>query len=334
MKKRFLLWAATIAAVLLCSGCGKKEVNPVSKQEFLLDTFVSVTLYDTEDQTILDGAMELCRDYENLLSKTIETSEVYAMNHRGDQTSMEVSPETAQLLEKALYYSELSGGAFDVTIEPLSSLWDFTGDSNEIPSEAVLEEQAAKVDYHNMKVEGNTVTFLSPDTTVELGAIAKGFIADKMKEYLISQGVESAIINLGGNVLCIGEKPGGQPFKVGLQKPFEERNETAAIMDIRDMSVVSSGVYERHFVVDGVNYHHILDPKTGYPYQNGLTGVTIISPMSVDGDGLSTVCFSLGLEKGLELLNSLDGIYGAFITEDGEIHYSQGAEELLDAKSQ
>ena len=137
------------------------------------------------------------------------------------------------------------------------------------------------------------------------------------------------MINLGGNVLCLGEGPDGEPFRVGLQAPFEDHNVAAAIMAVDDSSMVVSGVYERHFEIDGVNYHHILNPKTGWPYENGLVAVTIFSPESVDGDGLSTTCFSLGLEKGLELIESLDGIYGVFQTEEGEMIYSEGAEALV-----
>ena len=154
-------------------------------------------------------------------------------------------------------------------------------------------------------------------------------IADKIKDYLLEQGVKSALINLGGNVLCIGEKPDGLPFKVGLQKPFKDRNETIAVLNIRDRSVVTSGVYERCFEKDGVNYHHILDPKTGYPYDNGLLSVTIVSPRSVDGDGLSTACFSLGLKEGIALLDTMPEVCGYFITEDYKVHYSEGAKELL-----
>jgi len=153
-----------------------------------------------------------------------------------------------------------------------------------------------------------------------------------MKDFLLEQGVKSAVINLGGNVLCVGQKPDGTPFKIGLQKPYADRNETIETLNINDMSVVSSGVYERHFVKDGVNYHHILNPGDGYPYDNGLVSVTILSELSADGDALSTTCFSLGLKKGMELLDSTDGAYGVFITEDGEVSYSQGAREFLVGK--
>ena len=213
--------------------------------------------------------------------------------------------------------------------EPLTSLWDFTAANPVVPPADEISAAVKKVGYQNLELNDDTLTFLSPDTTVDFGAIAKGYIADRMKEYLMKQGVNSAIINLGGNVLCIGKKPDGTPFKIGLQKPYADRNETIETLNIEDMSVVSSGVYERHFVKDGVNYHHILNPRDGYPYENGLVSVTILSKLSVDGDALSTTCFSMGLEKGMELLNSMDDVYGVFITDDDKVHYTDGARDFL-----
>ena len=321
-----VLFLGCMTAVLL----RPKKTEPISRSDFLLNTFVTVTLYDTEDESLLDSCMELCRTYESRFSKTISTSEIYQMNHRQpEETTFSLSQDTADLIREGLEYSRLSDGAFDITIEPLSSLWDFTSGEAVIPEESAIQAAAARVDYRNLVLDGNTLTFLSPDTTIDLGSIAKGFIADRLKEYLVGQGVKSAIINLGGNVLCIGEQPDGSPFLIGLQAPFEERNTIYANLEIHDLSVVSSGVYERHFVVDGKNYHHLLNPKTGYPYDNGLISVTILSSRSVDGDALSTTCFSLGLEKGLALVNFLDGIDAFFMTEDKEVHYSDGAEAFL-----
>lgn len=333
-KKETRTFLALLAVIFL--GCTAalllrpKKTEPISRSDFLLNTFVTVTLYDTEEESLLDSCIELCRTYENRFSKTISTSEIYRMNHRKpEETTFTVSPETADMIREGLEYSRLSDGAFDITIEPLSSLWNFTSGEAIIPEDSEIQNAAAKVDYRNLVLKGNTLTFLSPDTTIDLGSIAKGFIADRLKEYLVSQGVKSAIINLGGNVLCIGEQPNGSPFRIGLQAPFEERNTIYANLEINDLSVVSSGVYERHFVVDGKNYHHLLNPKTGYPYDNGLISVTILSPRSVDGDALSTTCFSLGLDKGLDLVNSMDGIYAFFMTEDKEVHYSDGAKSFL-----
>lgn len=324
-----MILIAGLAAMLL-TGCQRK-IEPISKSGFMLNTFVTVTIYDKDDPKILEGSLELCRSYENIFSKTLEGSEVYRLNHRSpDQQTVTVSDDIKALVSEAQIYSERSKGGFDVTIEPLSSLWNFTSENPVIPSEKDINEAVEKVDYKNLKLEGNTLTFLSPDTTLDFGAVAKGYIADRIKDYLLEQGVKSAIINLGGNVLCVGEKPDGTPFKIGLQKPFADRNETIETLDIRDMSVVSSGVYERHFIKDGINYHHLLNPRDGYPFQNGLVSVTILSKNSADGDGMTTACFSLGLEEGLKLVNSLDGIYGIFITDDYEVYYSDGAKQFLE----
>ncbi|WP_312431654.1 FAD:protein FMN transferase [Lacrimispora sp.] len=330
-KRRAVVLIAGITALLLM-GC-ERRVEPLSKSGFMLNTFVTVTLYDKDDPKILSDCLDLCLSYENIFSKTIEGSEVYKLNHRpASENTMTVSPDVEALISKSLYYSQKSDGAFDITVEPLSSLWDFTATDPVVPPDAKIQEARKKIDYRNLKLEGNTLTFLSPDTSLDFGAIAKGYIADRMKDFLIEQGVKSAVINLGGNVLCVGQKPDGTPFKIGLQKPYADRNETIDIMNINDMSVVSSGVYERHFVKDGVNYHHILNPGDGYPYDNGLVSVTILSELSADGDALSTTCFSLGLKKGMELLDSADGVYGVFITEDGEVYYSKGAREFLVGK--
>lgn len=332
---RILPWAAVAAAIAiflasLSGDMGKKKIDPVSRADFALDTFITVTLYDSSDETILDGCIQLCRDYEKLFSKTMESSEIYRINHREPwENRILVSPETAELIEKGLFYSELSGGAFDITIEPASALWNFKTQDPSVPSPEALEEAVSKVGYEKVSVEGNEVVFQDSETTLDLGGIAKGYIADKMKEYLIRRGVRSAAINLGGNVLCVGERPDGQPFEIGLRDPFGDRQDQAVTLEIQDASMVSSGVYERHFVKDGVNYHHILDPSTGMPYQNGLESVTIVSESSADGDALSTVCFSLGLEKGIELADSLSGVRAIFITEDGSMHYSEGARDLV-----
>lgn len=331
-KKICYLLALSAAFLSLCAVrfLRPKTVTPISRSEFLLNTFVTITLYDTEDETLLDSCIQLCRDYENRFSKTISTSEIYQINHRSpDQNQFLLSDDTKRLIQIGLIYSRLSNGAFDLTIEPLSTLWNFSSGQAILPPPEQISAAAAKVDYRMLSLTGNTLTFLSPDTTLDLGSIAKGFIADRLKEFLVSRGVTSAILNLGGNVLCIGGKPDGSPFVIGLQMPFEDHNTTFANLEIRDLSVVSSGVYERHFVIDGVNYHHILNPETGYPYENGLLSVTIVSSDSIDGDALSTTCFSLGLAQGMELVNSLDGVYAFFMTEDQEVFYSEGAKELL-----
>lgn len=310
------------------SDAGSQE--PVSTTAIKLNTAVTVTIYDSQDRELLTECMNLCDKYEKIFSRTASDSELYQLNHReltpvaGTEDTFQVSDPLAELIKKGLYYSELSEGAFDIAIEPLTSLWDFTAEDPQVPEDRLIQEALTKCDYHNVSVsDNNEVILKTEDTAIELGAIAKGYIADRLKDYLISQGVKSAIINLGGNVLCIGGKPDDSSFKIGIQKPFADRSETIAVMDIKDKSVVSSGVYERCFEQDGTLYHHLLNPRTGYPYDNGLIAVTIISDESVDGDALSTTCFALGLEDGMKLAESLDNVQAFFVTSDYEIHYTK-----------
>ena len=310
------------------SDAGSQE--PVSATAIKLNTAVTVTIYDSQDRELLTECMNLCDKYEKIFSRTASDSELYQLNHReltpvaGTEDTFQVSDPLAELIKKGLYYSELSEGAFDIAIEPLTSLWDFTAEDPQVPEDRLIQKALTKCDYHNVSVsDNNEVILKTEDTAIELGAIAKGYIADRLKDYLISQGVKSAIINLGGNVLCIGGKPNDSSFKIGIQKPFADRSETIAVMDIKDKSVVSSGVYERCFEQDGTLYHHLLNPRTGYPYDNGLIAVTIISDESVDGDALSTTCFALGLEDGMKLAESLDNVQAFFVTSDYEIHYTK-----------
>lgn len=337
-----ILAGTLILSSAVLSGCSSKvnttqtadseSQEPISTTAIKLNTAVTVTIYDSRDRNLLTECMNLCDKYEKIFSRTASDSELYKLNHRqltpvdGTDNTYQVSDSLAELIQKGIYYSELSDGAFDIAIEPLTSLWDFTAEDPQVPKDSLIQTALSKCDYHNVTVGGkdnNEITLKTDDTAIELGAIAKGYIADRLKEYLISQDVKSAIINLGGNVLCIGGKPDDSSFKIGIQKPFADRSETIAVMDIKDKSVVSSGVYERCFEQDGTLYHHLLNPKTGYPYDNGLIAVTIISDQSVDGDALSTTCFALGLEDGLKLAESLDDVQAFFVTSDYAIHYTK-----------
>lgn len=303
----------------------EKKQEPISSTAFKLNTVVTLTLYDSTDEELLQEAMDLCDDYEQLFSRTLETSELYQLNHGtlpNQEHAYTISSDTAELISKGLEYGELSKGAFDITIGPVSSLWDFTSEQKKVPKKEELDAALPLVNYQDVQVSQEQVTFAKEGMMLDLGAIAKGYIADKIKEFLLEHEVKSATINLGGNVLCVGEKPDGMPFRIGIQKPFADRSETIAVMDIADKSVVSSGIYERYFEQDGTFYHHILNPDTGYPYNNHLVSVTIISDQSVDGDGLSTSCFALGLEKGMELINSIPDVHAVFITDDYQLHYS------------
>ncbi|MCM1252884.1 MAG: FAD:protein FMN transferase [Clostridium sp.] len=324
-KKKIFLLISVFLFVFWVGGC-KKADEPVTASGFYFDTVIQITIYDAGKKDCLDGCMSLAEKYENMLSPTIEGSDIWNINHSGGR-SVTVSNETASLLNTALSYCEMSGGRIDLTMETVSALWDFHADDaslGQIPDKKTLTEALIHVDYHNLLIEDNTVTLLDTDSAVSLGFIAKGYIADKIKEYLVSQNVESAIINLGGNLLAVGIKPDGTPFRFGIQTPFDEQGVPITTLSVSDKSVVSSGVYERYFYQDDVLYHHILDTANGYPVQNNLLGVTILSDSSTTGDALSTTCFVLGLDEGMELVESLDGVEAVFITDDYRLHYSSG----------
>lgn len=311
----------TICLVLimaLLSGCKASPKVPLSKTGFYFDTVISITLYDSQDENILRECFALCGDFEKKLSRTIANSEVSRINSAAGQP-IEVSDLTIEVLKKGIYYSELTNGAFDITIAPLSGLWNFKASKPSLPSQDAIDEALTHVNYQSIRIEDHYVTLTDPKAAIDLGGIAKGYMADLLKDYLISQGVQKAIINLGGNVLTIGTKPDGKTFSVGIQKPFAKHNTPIIAVSSKDSSVVTSGVYERYFKLGEKIYHHILDTATGYPCENNLYSVTILSEKSIDGDALSTACFTLGLDKAITLIQTLDNIEAIFITNNYEV---------------
>ena len=358
-QRRFfylILCTALVCPMLLFTGCqnaadtdtaARKE--PISISSIKLNTAVQITIYDSQDKSLLDDCLALCDKYELIFSRTDEESELYKLNHRisdsavsnqttetqptpyqinGTTNTWHISEDLAALLSEGLSITKESDGAFDIAIAPLTSLWDFTAEDPKVPDDADIQNALPLCSSDGVTINGQDIILPSDDIQFDVGAIAKGYIADRLKDFLVKKGVNSAIINLGGNVLCIGSKPDGTPFKVGIQKPFADRNETEAVMDITGKSVVSSGIYERCFKQNGKLYHHILNPKTGYPYDNGLISVTIISDQSVDGDALSTTCFALGLDEGLKFAEK-KGVQAVFITEDYELHYTDGFQDEI-----
>ena len=351
-----ILCTVLVCPMLLFTGCGNitdadtstTGNQPISISSIKLNTAVQITIYDSQDKALLDDCLALCDKYELVFSRTNEKSELYKLNHRkntsdkdpnadgqttpypvsGTADTWHISEDLAALLSEGLDITRESDGAFDIAIAPLTSLWDFTAEDPEVPDDAAIQKALPLCSSDGVTINGQDITLPSDDIQFDVGAIAKGYIADRLKDFLVKKGVNSAIINLGGNVLCIGSKPDGTPFKVGIQKPFADRNETEAVMDITGKSVVSSGIYERCFKQGGKLYHHILNPQTGYPYENGLISVTIISDQSVDGDALSTTCFALGLEDGLKFAEK-KGVHAVFITEDYELHYTDGFQDEI-----
>ncbi len=326
--KKILIILAVLAVTIISAGCSKKEV---SQTAFLLDTVSTITIYDySGDQSaddIINECFSLCTEYEKKLSRTINTSEISAINSaKGDK--VQVSDQTAELIKKAIKYSELSNGKFDITVAPVTSLWDFKSESPAPPSESNIKDALSHVNYKNISVEGNTVQLLDENAAIDLGGIAKGYIGDKAKEFLIEKGVKKALINLGGNILVIC--PENDSLIIGIQDPNAQEGTLSGAISTNGNSLVTSGIYQRCFEYNGKLYHHILDTSTGYPVDNNLGSVTIIGPESADCDALSTTVFCLGAEEGLKLINSLDGYEAVIITKDNETLFSDGINKTVE----
>ena len=304
--------------ILTLSGCANQQekasdVQKQTKVGYYLDTVITLTAY-TDRPELLEKGLEYCGEYEKMLSRTVEGSDVWNINHAEGKT-VTVSDETAEILRTAIEISEKSGGAFDITIAPVSVLWDFTSGSQVIPEEAAIEQAVRLVDYRQIRIDGNSVT-LPAGMKIDLGGIAKGYIADAVKAKLEAAGITSAILSFGGNIVAIGMKPDGSPWKVGIQDIDEPTGTTMMVSLNYGGSTVTSGIYERGFTVDGITYHHILSSENGWPIQNELASVTIFSDSSMLGDALSTAVFALGTEKGSRLIESMDGVEALFIRRD------------------
>ena len=357
-----LLIIALIIPQTACMSNGQNSAanQGISKTGFYLDTICTVTIYGLEDSDgrlaamsdeelekecylIITDAFKICTKYENMLSKTIETSDIAKINNAAGK-AVTVSEETIEVLKEGLKFGELSGGAFDITIGKATDLWDFhaaeeTGhEGGIVPEEENLKEAVAHVNYKNIVVDGQKVRLTDPETEINLGGIAKGYIADKVAEYLESRGVVSAIVDLGGNIVAVGAKTAclvtasedvtstenTEDFNVGIRNPLSDKGELLGVVPCKDKTVVTSGTYERYFEKDGVRYHHILDVKTGYPVETDVLSVTIIADRgkSADCDGLSTTCLVLGMDKGMELVKSLDGFEAVFVDVEGNVEFS------------
>ena len=325
--KSLKIAALALALMLAMAGCASAEPKKESAVGFYLDTVVTLTAY-VDDAQVLKDALDECGRWEALLSRTIEGSDVWNINHAGG-APVQVSQPTIEIIEAAREVSERSGGAFDISIAPASTLWDFTSGEGVVPDADALSEAAAKVDYRKVVVEGDTVT-LPDGMMIDLGGIAKGYIADRVKEYLKERGVESAILSFGGNIVAIGTKPGGKPWKVGIQDIDKPTGEYMLVSKNYGGSTVTSGIYERGFEADGVWYHHILDPATGWPVQNELASVTIFSESSMLGDALATAAFALGGEEGAALIEGIDGVEAVFIARDRSVRYTSGADAYME----
>ena len=322
MKRVSRILLFLLLSVILLVSCKPKPVDPKSQTRLLLGTVCTITLYDKSDNTEFDLAFDRIDEIERLMSSHLDDSELARVNQASGTHPVVVSGETFAVIKLALEIAELSGGAFDPTIGPLVKLWDISG-ANNVPEDGEIQSLLPLVDYKLVVLDEGASSVYLPirGMALDLGGIAKGWAADEAGRVLSGH---KGIVNLGGNVLVLDSKPDESPWRIGIQDPDKSRGSYIGIVELVDQTLVTSGHYERFFEHEGTIYHHILDTKTGYPVASPLTSVSIITDRSVIADGLSTAVYALGLEQGLALVNSLDGVEAIFLTEDRSVYASEG----------
>ena len=312
LKKKYILLLLLSFMCVLSAGCNNSSTaEPISETRLLLDTVCTITIYDSTDKMLLTEALDLCAEYESLYSRTIEGSDIWRINHAEGMPVM-VEAQTAQIIQAGLEYGTFSDGWFDITVGRLSVLWDFNGNPA-VPSSEELVAARDTVDYRQVFVDGNKVRLANAEAWLDLGGIAKGYIADQLAAFLKERGVKSAIIDLGGDIAIVGVKPNGEPWHIGVEQPFSKRSEIIGSISIGEAAIVTSGIYERQFTENGVLYHHILDPASGMPVESDVVSVTIVSKSAMVGDALATIVLLLGSEKSAVLLEEAPGLMGAVL---------------------
>ncbi|MBE7012117.1 MAG: FAD:protein FMN transferase [Ruminococcaceae bacterium] len=310
MKKiRYVLIALMIGCLIFCFWLISNKNNKYEKQEFIMDTTCSITLYGKECEAAGNAIFDEIRRIDSLMNMHDEKSEISRINRAKANEKIKVSNDTYYVLKTALEICRESDGAFDITIAPVTSLWDFKSGKAEIPSEESIKNALLCVGYYNIVLDGNnTVYKLKDESCIDLGAAAKGYAGDKALEVAKKYSLTGGIIDLGGNILCFGENPTGDngKWKVGIQTPFKQTGTYEKIIEIDNKTVVTSGTYQRYFEKSGKIYHHIIDPETGYPSRQKYNSVTIVADSSLKADCLATAIFVMG-EKGKNLAKKYNG---------------------------
>ena len=321
-----------LALMLLLGGCVRTD--PETRQFFAMDTMMNFTAYGSEAEDALAQAEDYIVNLEKHISVTRQDSDI-AMLSRVGGDPVQVSEDTFALLAQALELCTATGGALDITAYPAVKAWGFTTGEYRVPEQTELDELVEVIDYTAVELnEGERGVTLPEGMAVDLGAVAKGWAGQRLHDLLVSQGVESALLVLGGNVQTVGAKPDGSPWRVGIQDPDSETGAYLASVAVADQAVVTSGGYQRFFEENGETYWHIIDPGTAAPARSGVTSATIVGSDGGVCDALSTALFIMGAEESADLWRSgtLEFEY-VLVLEDGSIHMTQGLEDTFNLMS-
>ena len=328
----FLLCAALLCGCAASSAPSAPEENTASRTLFAMDTVMSLQLSGPEAEEALEVAVAELNRLDRLLDRNEPESDVSRLNaHAGDGAAVEVDPSTAELLALCLTCCESSGGAFDCTIAPVMDAWGFGGaaESYRVPSQDVLSSLLPLVDSAGLEVDlqENTARLAQAGMEVDLGGIAKGYAADRLLALLAEYGVGSALLDLGtSTIAAVGERAGGGPWRIALRDPASAEQQLG-VLALSGQALSTSGSYERQFVENGVTYHHILDPQTGYPAETGVLSVTVVGERAAVADAWSTALFVLGPDKAQELWRTSDDFEYILCRSDGLVQVTEGLED-------
>ena len=311
-----------------CTG-GKEPLK--TETAFVLGTTCSISLDKSTEPDMFTRAFTLLREIEEIMSTSIPGSDVMRINENAGRSPVAVTEDTYYVIAKSLEISRTSKGVFDITVGPLVDLWKIGTPEAAVPDPVRILEALPLVDFESVLLdpEHRTVYLEQENMRVDLGGIAKGFAADKVVEYLNSHSIEKGIIDLGGNIFAMGTKHDGTPWRIGVQDPDGSRGSYIGIIKASNQAVVTSGIYERYFIEQGHRYHHIIDTETGYPVESGVVSVSIVSGNAMEADALSTALFALGVEQGLDYIETFPGAEALFVTREKEVFLSSGMTGLF-----
>lgn len=321
MKNKLIGVVTAVILPFLLAGCGSETAH--SQDFYAMDTAMNITAYGANAEDAISESIAYINALEADISRTRETSDIYAVNHAEGKT-VTVSEQTADVLRRALELAEETEGYFDPTIAPLSDLWGIGTEDAAVPAQEEIDAALSLVDYTQVKLDGTDVT-LPAGMQIDLGGIGKGYAADHVAQILRDAGVAHATISLGGNIYAVGSKDRGLPWTVGITDP-DEPGSWFATLKVSDTSIVTSGDYERYFEQDGKRYCHIFDPETGYPAETDLRSVTVVSADSTSSDAYTTALFVMGLDRATAYCEAHD-IEAIFVCSDHTVHVTDGLKD-------
>lgn len=325
MKKVFLV---LFTCVIVLSACTSKN-ETYEKTTYALGTIIDFNINEGGSDEVIEAMIEELNRIEAKMSVNIEDSEIMALNNATNEGAYKVSSELYMMLETSVYYGQVSGGGFDISLGPIIDLWGIGTEEERLPEAFEIDALLPLVGYDKILLLEDNMVYMDEGMKLDLGGIAKGYAADQLVNIAENSGVTSGFINLGGNVVVIGKKEDDTPYNIGVQNPFEGRNAYIGFVSVSDKTVVTSGDYERYFDYEGVRYHHLFDAKTGYPSQSDVIGVSIVADSSMDADALSTAVFILGKDAGLKLIEEMEQVECVVITKDSDLYMTDGFKEVF-----